>query len=93
MSQRLLEQIRDAILNGEYDLTRHAIDEMAEDGLGIFDVESAILGGEIKDGDGRPTWAEIHDYRVGGRPENGSRGSESFHRDRHLSHYHRLRGH
>lgn len=47
MSQRLLEQIRDAILNGEYDLTRHAIDEMAEDGLGIFDVESAILGGEI----------------------------------------------
>jgi hypothetical protein len=47
MSQRLLEQIRDALLNGEYDLTRHAIDEMAEDGLGIFDVESAILGGEI----------------------------------------------
>jgi hypothetical protein len=47
MSQRLLERIRDAILNGEYDLTRHAIDEMAEDGLGIFDVESAILGGEI----------------------------------------------
>jgi len=28
-------------------LTRHAIDEMAEDGLGIFDVESAILGGGI----------------------------------------------
>jgi len=47
MSQRLLEQIQDAILNGEYDLTRHAVDEMAEDGLGIFDVESAILGGEI----------------------------------------------
>ena len=47
MSQRLLEQIQDAILNGEYDLTRHAIDEMAEDGLGILDVESAILGGEI----------------------------------------------
>jgi hypothetical protein len=47
MSQRLLEQIQDAILNGEYDLTRHAIDEMAEDGLGILDVESAILGGGI----------------------------------------------
>ena len=47
MSQRLLERIRGAILNGEYDLTRHAIDEMAEDGLGIFDVESAILGGGI----------------------------------------------
>ena len=47
MSQRLLERIRDAILSGEYDLTRHAIDEMAEDGLGIFDVESAVLVGEI----------------------------------------------
>ncbi len=47
MSQRLLERIRDAILSGEYDLPRHAIDEMAEDGLGIFDVESAVLGGEI----------------------------------------------
>lgn len=33
MSRRLLERIRDAILNGEYDLTRHAIDEMAETGV------------------------------------------------------------
>ena len=47
MSRRLLERIRVAILSGDYDLTRHAIDEMAEDGLGIFDVECAILNGEI----------------------------------------------
>jgi len=47
MSRRLLERIRAAILSGDYDLTRHAIDEMAEDGLSIFDVECAILGGEI----------------------------------------------
>jgi hypothetical protein len=47
MSQRILERIQDAILNGEYDLTRHAVDEMAEDRLGIFDVESAVLSGEI----------------------------------------------
>ncbi len=47
MAPRILERIRDAILNGEYDLTRHAIDEMAEDGLGIFDVESTVLDGEI----------------------------------------------
>ncbi len=47
MPRRLLERIRYAILSGEYDLTRHAIDEMAEDGLGIFDVESAVLDGEI----------------------------------------------
>jgi hypothetical protein len=42
MSQRILERIQDAILNGEYDLTRHAVEEMAEDRLGIFDVESAV---------------------------------------------------
>ena len=46
MSRRLLK-IRGAVVSGEYDLTRHAVDEMAEDGLGLFDVESAILNGEI----------------------------------------------
>ena len=47
MSQRLLERIRDSILRGDYDLTRHAVEEMAEDALIIFDVESAILDGEL----------------------------------------------
>ena len=47
MPQRVLEQIRDSILNGEYDLTHHAVVEMAEDGLGILDVESTLLNGEI----------------------------------------------
>jgi len=47
VSQRVPERIRDAVIRGEYDLTRHAVDEMAEDGLIIFDVESAILEGEI----------------------------------------------
>ncbi len=47
MSRRLLGGIRSAIISGDYDLTRHAIDEMAEDGLGIFDVECAILDGEL----------------------------------------------
>lgn len=35
------------MLNGRYDLTRHAIDEMAEDDLSILDVEDALLNGEI----------------------------------------------
>ena len=47
MSQRLLDRIRDAILDGKYDLTCHVIDEMAEDGLSIFDIESAVLAGQI----------------------------------------------
>ncbi len=47
MSQRLLDRMQVAILNSDYDLTRHAIDEMAEDRLGIFDIECAILNGRI----------------------------------------------
>ena len=47
MSRRILRQIRNAIRASEYDLTRHAVDEMAEDELGIFDVEVAVLSGEI----------------------------------------------
>jgi hypothetical protein len=42
-----MERIRQAILSGEYDLTRHAIDEMAEDNLTILDLEAAILNGRI----------------------------------------------
>jgi hypothetical protein len=44
---RVLTRIQDVILDGEYDLTRHAVDEMAEDGLSILDIENTILSGEI----------------------------------------------
>jgi hypothetical protein len=47
VSQRLLERIRDAIIRGDYDLTRHAVDEMAEDHLSILDIECVVLDGEI----------------------------------------------
>lgn len=47
MSKRILRQIRNAIRAGNYDFTHHAIDEMAEEGLSIFDIEHTILTGEI----------------------------------------------
>ena len=47
MARRPLERIRDAILRGDYDLTHHALDEMVEDDLSIFDVEHAVLKGKI----------------------------------------------
>ncbi len=47
MSRRVLRQIRKVIRAGNYDLTRHAIDEMAEDNLSIFDIEQAVLNGTI----------------------------------------------
>ncbi len=47
MSRRILRQIRNAIRTGNYDLTYHAVDEMVEDGLGIVDIEHAILSGSV----------------------------------------------
>ncbi len=47
MSRRVLKQIRKAIRAGNYDLTRHAIDEMAEDNLSVLDIEQAVLSGTI----------------------------------------------
>ena len=46
MSQKVLNQIRDAVLAGRYAMSEHAYDEMDEDHLDVLDVEAAILAGE-----------------------------------------------
>jgi hypothetical protein len=43
----LIERIRRKILLRDYDLTIHAIEEMAEDDLDIFDIEEAVLNGRV----------------------------------------------
>jgi hypothetical protein len=48
MPRSRLERIRDCIRRRQYDMTQHALDEMAEDLLDILDVESAILTGELE---------------------------------------------
>ncbi len=47
MFERILNQLRERIRTRQYVMTVHADDEMDEDGLSIFDVESAILSGKI----------------------------------------------
>ncbi len=47
MPRRTIDKIRDAIRTGNYDMTYHAVEEMAEDELGISDVENAVLSGKI----------------------------------------------
>ncbi len=47
MPRRIIEKIRNAIRTGNYDMTYHAVEEMAEDEFGILDVENAILSGNI----------------------------------------------
>jgi len=40
-------RIRERIRSQRYDITAHAMEEMAEDGFDIIDVENAMLGGKI----------------------------------------------
>ncbi len=47
MARRTLERIRDAIRKSSYDMTVHAVEEMAEDDLDKIDVEISIQNGQI----------------------------------------------
>jgi len=47
MPRRVLDRIRNAVRSQQYDVTKHAVDEMAEDGIDIVDVQTAILNGRI----------------------------------------------
>ena len=60
MYPRILEQIRALVRRGEYVLSIHAENEMADDGLTEQDLEAAILNGRIvrreRDLIGRPKY-------------------------------------
>jgi hypothetical protein len=47
MARRNIDDIRDNVRVGTYDMTVHALEEMAEDGLDILDFEQSILYGQI----------------------------------------------
>ncbi|MBK8984538.1 MAG: DUF4258 domain-containing protein [Chloroflexi bacterium] len=47
MYKRVLRDIQKGIRKRQYVMTLHAEEEMVDDGLTIFDVESAILTGEV----------------------------------------------
>ena len=47
MYERILNQLRVKVRTRQYVMTIHADEEMDEDGLTIFDVESVILSGQI----------------------------------------------
>jgi YgiT-type zinc finger domain-containing protein len=44
---RLIDRIREKIRLREYDMTVHAMEEMAEDDLDVLDIEEAVLKGRI----------------------------------------------
>lgn len=47
MYERVLNRIRQLVLERRYIVTVHAYDEMAADNFAIWDVESALLNGKI----------------------------------------------
>jgi Domain of unknown function (DUF4258) len=47
MPRRTLDRIREAIRNAAYDMTAHAFEELAEDGLDMVDIETAIFNGGL----------------------------------------------
>jgi Domain of unknown function (DUF4258) len=47
MLQKKLLQIRALIRLRHYEMSAHATEEMAEDNLDIFDVEQAVINGQI----------------------------------------------
>jgi hypothetical protein len=47
--EQILSQMREKIRTRQYIMTLHAEEEMDDDGLSIFDVESVILTGEISE--------------------------------------------
>ena len=71
MFPRILKQLKECVRQKKYVVTLHAEEEIAEDELSIFDVESAILTGNIaerqKDRDKR-SWK----YLVRGQTIEGS---------------------
>jgi len=47
MPRSRLERLRDCIRRRHYDMSAHAMEEMAEDLLDILDVEEAVLSGTM----------------------------------------------
>jgi hypothetical protein len=47
--EQILNQLREKVRNREYIMTLHAEEEMNDDGFSIFDVESGLLTGQIRE--------------------------------------------
>ena len=70
MYPRILERFRSGIRERRYVVTLHALDEMDEDALSVFDVERAILTREIIERQRDQTTRE-RKYLVRGRAVDG----------------------
>ena len=71
MFDRVLRRLRARIEAGDYVVTTHADDEMDDDGLSVFDLESAVLNGTIVERQ-RDRETQEQKYVVRGEGTDGS---------------------
>jgi len=72
MFDRILKEMREKIRNRAYVMTLHAEEEMDDDCLTIYDVESGILTGKILERQKDRETAEWK-YRINGKTISGSK--------------------
>jgi len=70
MYERILQRFRDRIRNLDFVVTLHAEEEMDEDRLSVFDLESVVLTGEIVERQRDPLTREWK-YVVNGKGIDG----------------------
>jgi hypothetical protein len=70
MYEKVLRRLREKVRQRDYVVTTHADEEMYEDGITIWDVEEAVLAGEVV---GRQRDRRLGDWKyvVHGRSKNG----------------------
>lgn len=76
-ADRVMRRIREAFRKSEFDITGHAVEEMTEDGLHLFDLETSILGGwifSVEKDDPRGTRYTIYGIAEDGETPVGSVG-------------------
>ena len=72
MFERILKKIKELIKNRDYIVTTHADEEMTEDELSIYDVESVVLSGEILEKQ-RDIQSKESKYRLTGNTLNNEK--------------------
>ena len=92
MPRSRIERIREKIRLREYDMSAHAMEEMAEDELDVIDVETAIGNGRISRSEkDDPRGTKICRGRDCPRPAKISGNRGALHRHWALSDHHSLR--
>ena len=71
MHERVLKRICELVLDRRYVVTVHAYDEMAADDLTVWDVESAVLTGQVEERQRDADTDELK-YRIRGKSTSGS---------------------